>query len=70
MDYREFVRKHRQSGAAITIAALPCGEKDASAFGLMKIDGEVGGAWMGARGRGVVRGWDGTGSWRGGGGRG
>ncbi|KAI8477083.1 MAG: ADP-glucose pyrophosphorylase small subunit [Monoraphidium minutum] len=38
MDYREFVRKHRDSGAAITIAALPCDEKNASAFGLMKID--------------------------------
>lgn len=38
MDYRDFVRKHRESGAAITIAALPCAEKQASAFGLMKID--------------------------------
>ena len=38
MDYRDFVRKHKESGAAITIAALPCNEKDASAFGLMKID--------------------------------
>ncbi|KAG2448228.1 hypothetical protein HYH02_006813 [Chlamydomonas schloesseri] len=38
MDYRDFVRKHRDSGAAITIAALPCAEKEASAFGLMKID--------------------------------
>lgn len=24
MDYRDFVRKHKESGAAITIAALPC----------------------------------------------
>jgi glucose-1-phosphate adenylyltransferase len=40
MDYREFVRKHRDSGAAITIAALPCAEKEASSFGLMKIDAE------------------------------
>jgi glucose-1-phosphate adenylyltransferase len=38
MDYRDFVRKHRESGAAITIAALPCAEKEATAFGLMKID--------------------------------
>jgi glucose-1-phosphate adenylyltransferase len=38
MDYRDFVRKHRESGAAITIAALPCDEARASAFGLMKID--------------------------------
>ena len=44
MDYRDFVRKHRESGAAITIAALPCAEKEATAFGLMKIDqsGKVG----------------------------
>lgn len=40
MDYRDFVRKHRESGAAITIAALPCEEKIASAFGVMKIDSE------------------------------
>lgn len=40
MDYKEFVRKHRESGAAITIAALPCDEARASAFGLMKIDDE------------------------------
>jgi glucose-1-phosphate adenylyltransferase len=40
MDYKEFVRKHRESGAAITIAALPCDEVRASAFGLMKIDDE------------------------------
>lgn len=38
MDYRDFVKKHRESGAAITIAALPCAEKEATAFGLMKID--------------------------------
>jgi len=38
MDYRDFVRKHRESGAAITIAALPSEERIASAFGLMKID--------------------------------
>lgn len=40
MDYKDFVRKHRESGAAITIAALPCDEVRASAFGLMKIDSE------------------------------
>lgn len=40
MDYRDFVRAHRESNAAITIAALPCDEKRASSFGLMKIDGE------------------------------
>nr|AEL29992.1 ADP-glucose pyrophosphorylase small subunit [Dunaliella parva] len=39
MDYRDFVRKHKESQAAITIAALPCAEKEATGFGLMKIDG-------------------------------
>jgi glucose-1-phosphate adenylyltransferase len=38
MDYRAFVQKHRDSGAAITIAALPCAEKEASSLGVMKID--------------------------------
>ena len=38
MDYREFVMAHRAAGADITVAALPCAEKEASAFGLMKID--------------------------------
>merc|ERR1719163_449817 len=38
MDYSDFVVAHRESGAAITIAALPCDPKRASAFGLMKID--------------------------------
>lgn len=42
MDYRDFVRRHRASKAAITIAALPCDEKRASSFGLMKIDGTGG----------------------------
>jgi glucose-1-phosphate adenylyltransferase len=38
MDYAEFVLAHRKAGADITVAALPCNEKDASAFGLMKIN--------------------------------
>ena len=40
MDYREFVAKHRESDADITIACLPCDEERAGAFGLMKINGE------------------------------
>lgn len=40
MDYRKFVEEHRRAGADITIAALPCDEKRATAFGLMKIDGQ------------------------------
>lgn len=38
MDYREFVAAHRAAGADITVAALPCAEEQAQAFGLMKID--------------------------------
>ena len=30
--------KHRKTGADITVAALPSNEKNAQAFGLMKID--------------------------------
>ena len=40
MDYREFVEKHVQANADITVAALPCDEEKASAFGLMKIDND------------------------------
>lgn len=39
MDYRDFVRKHRESGAAITIAALPCAEKEASVGGVGVLQG-------------------------------
>lgn len=38
MDYRLFVQRHRETNADITISVLPCDEKRASAFGLMKID--------------------------------
>ena len=38
MNYQDFVNKHRTSGADITVAALPAAEKEAQAFGLMKID--------------------------------
>jgi len=38
MNYQEFVAAHRTANAAITVAALPCAEKQAQAFGLMKID--------------------------------
>lgn len=65
MDYRDFVRKHRESGAAITIAALPCDEKRASAFGLMKIDetGKVGARQQCVH-MGCVRWWGGVLGWR------
>lgn len=38
MDYRDFVQRHRQTNADITLAVLPIDEKRASSFGLMKID--------------------------------
>jgi glucose-1-phosphate adenylyltransferase len=38
-NYQDFVRKHRETGSDITVAALPCDPTRASAFGLMKIDG-------------------------------
>ena len=38
MNYQDFVHRHRLTNADITVAALPCNEKQASAFGLMKID--------------------------------
>jgi glucose-1-phosphate adenylyltransferase len=39
MDYREFVQRHRDTKADITLSVVPMSEKNASEFGLMKIDG-------------------------------
>ncbi len=38
MDYRDFVQRHRDTGADITLSVVPIDEKRASDFGLMKID--------------------------------
>lgn len=38
MDYREFIERHRETNADITISVLPIDEKRASDFGLMKMD--------------------------------
>lgn len=38
MDYRDFVQRHRETNADITLAVLPVDEKRASSFGLMKIN--------------------------------
>lgn len=38
MDYRQFVERHRETNADITISVVPIDEKRASSFGLMKID--------------------------------
>lgn len=38
MDYSDFIRRHRETEADITISVLPIDEKRASDFGLMKMD--------------------------------
>jgi glucose-1-phosphate adenylyltransferase len=38
MDYREFVHRHRETNADITLSVIPIDERRASSFGLMKID--------------------------------
>lgn len=38
MDYRQFIERHRETGADITLSVIPIDEKRASDFGLMKID--------------------------------
>lgn len=38
MDYRQFVQRHRETGADITLSVVPMDERRASEFGLMKID--------------------------------
>jgi glucose-1-phosphate adenylyltransferase len=38
MDYREFVYRHRETNADITLSVIPIDERRASSFGLMKID--------------------------------
>ncbi|MDJ0599378.1 MAG: glucose-1-phosphate adenylyltransferase [Crocosphaera sp.] len=38
MDYSDFVRRHRETGADITLSVVPIDDKRASSFGLMKID--------------------------------
>jgi glucose-1-phosphate adenylyltransferase len=38
MDYRTLVARHIESGADVTVATLPIGRDEASAFGIMQID--------------------------------
>ena len=38
MDYAEFIQRHRETKADITLSVVPIDEKRASSFGLMKID--------------------------------
>ncbi|MBJ7901481.1 MAG: glucose-1-phosphate adenylyltransferase [Cyanobacteria bacterium RI_101] len=39
MDYSQFVRRHRETNADITLSVVPVDEKKAPELGLMKIDG-------------------------------
>ena len=39
MDYRLFIKSHRETNADVSIAVIPVAEYHASSFGLMKIDG-------------------------------
>ena len=40
MDYKLFIEHHRNTGANLTVAALPVDANQAEAFGLMRTDGE------------------------------
>jgi glucose-1-phosphate adenylyltransferase len=40
MDYKAFIRAHRESGADITVSAVPMDPKRATSFGVMLIDGQ------------------------------
>ena len=40
MDYRDYIKRHRETNADITLSVVPVGDDVASAFGLMKIDGK------------------------------
>lgn len=38
MDYRDFIRRHWEMGADVTISVIACTEAEAGGFGLLKID--------------------------------
>jgi glucose-1-phosphate adenylyltransferase len=38
MDYRDFIRRHDETGADVTISVVPCAMEAASEFGLLKTD--------------------------------
>jgi glucose-1-phosphate adenylyltransferase len=38
MDYREFLERHHQTGADVTVSVIPCEAGPASEFGLLKTD--------------------------------
>jgi len=40
MDYRDFIRHHEETKADVTVSVIPCGEAQATGFGLLKTDDE------------------------------
>ncbi len=40
MDYRLFLARHFETDADVTISVIPCGQKDAEGFGLLKTDSD------------------------------
>jgi glucose-1-phosphate adenylyltransferase len=40
MDYRDFIARHLESNADVTVSVIPCDDKSASEFGLLKTDEE------------------------------
>ncbi|MEO1295733.1 MAG: glucose-1-phosphate adenylyltransferase [Cyanobacteria bacterium J06636_16] len=42
MDYRDFIRRHQETEADVTLSVLPVDDERASSFGLMKIDNDSG----------------------------
>lgn len=38
MDYRQFLERHRQTNADVTVSVIPCEPRSASEFGLLKTD--------------------------------
>ena len=38
MDYRQFLQRHHESGADVTVSVIPCEARSASEFGLLKTD--------------------------------
>ncbi|MDQ3652581.1 MAG: glucose-1-phosphate adenylyltransferase [Acidobacteriota bacterium] len=38
MDYRQFLKRHYDSGADVTVSVIPCAREEAGEFGLLKTD--------------------------------
>src|ERR687889_719848 len=40
MDYRQFLERHHETGADVTVSVIPCAAQAAEEFGLLKTDAE------------------------------